>query len=225
MPKIRAVLFDLDGTLTNTLDDLAASVNFALSTHGFPVHEVPAYRYFVGNGAAVMIRRALPESARDEETVSRLLETFMAHYSVHSQDKTGPYDGVEALVAALRQKGYRTAVVTNKPDSAAQDIVASMFPGLFDAVIGQREGVPTKPDPAMPRLAMAALRVAPEECVFLGDSNVDILTGAGCGAFPVGVLWGFRDREELMEAGARELIARPDELWRVLDRLNGEDGR
>ena len=222
MPKIHAVLFDLDGTLSNTLDDLAASVNHALAAHGYPTHEVAAYRYFVGNGATLMIRRALPEDARDDATVARLQATFMEHYSVHSQDKTGPYDGVTELVAALREQGYRTAAVTNKPDSAAQAIVASMFPGLFDAVIGQREGVPTKPDAAMPKLAMAALGVSPEECLFMGDSNVDIRTGVNCGAHPVGVLWGFRDREELLEAGAKDLIAKPDELWAVLDRLNEE---
>ena len=222
MSKIRAVLFDLDGTLSNTLDDLAASVNHALSVHGFPTHEVAAYRYFVGNGAYLMIQRALPETARDDATVCRLRETFLEHYSVHSQDKTGPYDGVTELVAALRKAGYATAVVTNKPDVAAQAIVASMFPGLFDVVIGQREGVPIKPDPAMPRLVMAKLGVTPEECLFMGDSNVDIRTGVGCGAHPVGVLWGFRDREELLEAGAKDLIAKPDELWAVLDRLNGE---
>ncbi|MBP5618015.1 MAG: HAD-IA family hydrolase [Clostridia bacterium] len=222
MAKIHAVLFDLDGTLSKTLTDLAVSVNHALAAHGFPTHEVAAYRYFVGNGATIMIRRALPEDARDDATVAKLRDTFMAHYSVHSQDTTGPYDGVTELVAALRAKGYRTAVVTNKPDSAAQDIVASMFPGLFDVVIGQREGVPIKPDPAMPRLAMAALGVTPDECLFLGDSNVDIATGAGCGAYPVGVLWGFRDREELLQAGAKDLIAKPDELWAVLARLDGE---
>ena len=222
MSKIRAVLFDLDGTLSNTLDDLAASVNHALAAHGYPVHEVYAYRYFVGNGAYMMIRRALPEDARDDANVKRLQATFLEHYAAHSQDKTGPYDGVIDLVKRLRQEGYATAVVTNKPDSAAQEIVASMFPGLFDVVVGQRDGVPTKPDPAMPHLVMKELGVTPDECVFIGDSNVDILTGANSGAHAVGVLWGFRDREELLEAGAQDLIAKPDELMAILDRLNGE---
>ena len=222
MAKIRAVLFDLDGTLSNTLNDLAASVNHALAAHGYPVHEVPAYRYFVGNGAYLMIQRALPENARDDANVKRLQETFLAYYAVHSQDTTGPYDGVTELVERLRREGYATAVVTNKPDAAAQDIVASMFPGLFDVVIGQRDGIPTKPDPAMPHLVMDKLGVSPEECVFMGDSNVDILTGANSGAHAVGVLWGFRDREELLAAGAEDLIEKPDELMAVLARLNGE---
>ena len=221
MSQIKAVLFDLDGTLTNTLDDLAASTNYALSQHGYPTHETIKFRYFVGDGALKMIERALPEDARQQENLLRLRETFLEHYSIHSQDKTAAYDGVIELVDRLREMGMKTAVVTNKPDSAAQQIVATLLGDRFDAVLGQRDGIPTKPAPDMPLYVMSKLGVTPDECLFVGDSGVDILTGAGCGAHPVGVLWGFRDEKELRENGAQDIISRPSELLEVIDRLNG----
>lgn len=220
MSKIQAVLFDLDGTLTNTLDDLAASTNYALQRYGYPAHETKAYRYFVGDGALKMIERALPETERSQENLLRLREAFLEHYSVHSQDKTAPYEGVVELVDELRRRGLRVGVVTNKPDSAAQQIVQALFADRFDAVLGQRDGVPTKPNPDMPLCVMKRLGVTPDECLFVGDSGVDIRTGAGCGAHPVGVLWGFRDEKELRENGAKDILSRPDELLALIDRLN-----
>ncbi len=221
MSHIKAVLFDLDGTLTNTLDDLATSTNFALKRYGYPTHETVKFRYFVGDGALKMIERALPEEARSQENLLRLREAFLEHYSVHSQDKTAPYEGVVELVDELRGRGISVGVVTNKPDVAAQQIVATLFGDRFDAVLGQRDGTPTKPAPDMPRKVMSEMGVSPDECLFVGDSGVDILTGAGCGAYPVGVLWGFRDEKELRENGAEEIISHPCELLGVIDRLNG----
>ncbi len=222
MAKIKAVLFDLDGTLINTLDDLAASVNYALNRHGFAAHPTEAFRYFVGDGALKMVERALPESARDKQTLDKMMESFLEHYTVHSQDKTAAYDGIETTLQALRSLNIKMAVVTNKPDAAAQALIADMFAGLFDTAVGQRDGVPTKPDPAMPLCVMQELGVAPEECLFVGDSGVDILTGVNSGAYPVGVLWGFRDEAELVENGARSIVSKPEEILEVLADLSND---
>lgn len=225
MSKIKAVLFDLDGTLINTLTDLAGSTNYALVQGGYEAHPVEEYRYFVGNGARVMIKRALPEAARSDDEVERLLPIFLEHYGVHSQDNTAPYDGIAELVKSVRARGIKTAVVTNKPDAAAQKLIADELPNLFDFVTGQHDGVPTKPAPDMPLAAMKALGVEPDECVFMGDSNVDIQTGLNCGAHTVGVLWGFRDEKELRENGAKHIISRPEQLPGLLDVLESEGGR
>ncbi len=221
MPQIKAVLFDLDGTLTNTLDDLAASTNYALERFGYPTHEIAKYRYFVGNGARKLVERALPEAARTSENIDRLLDAFLEHYSVHSLDTTAPYDGVMELIDELRRREMSLGIVTNKPDAAAQEIVADFFGDRFDFILGQRDGIPTKPAPDMPLYVMRQLGLSPEECLFVGDSGVDILTGAACGAYPVGVLWGFRDEAELRENGAEQVISHPRELLEVIDRLNG----
>ncbi len=220
MSKIKAVLFDLDGTLVNTITDLAGSANYALKAHGFEPHEENEYKYFVGNGIAKMIERALPDTARDEKTLSAVLATFVEHYGDHSMDTTAPYDGIIALLDAVRARNIKTAVVTNKIDSAAKAIVHDFFGDRFDAVIGQTDGVPVKPDKAMPVKAMAMLGVTPDDCVFIGDSCVDVQTGVNCGAYPVGVLWGFREKNELVSNGAATVISKPDELLQVISDLD-----
>lgn len=216
MSKVKAVLFDLDGTLNNTVTDLANAANYALKLHGFPERPVENYKMYAGSGTEVMIRRALPDDSK--EAVYSIIPDYLKRYAAHSMDTTAPYDGITELIAELRRRGYKTAVVTNKPDSVAKQLIRDMYPGGFDAVVGQQDGLPTKPDPAMPNIAMKELGVSPDECVFVGDSGVDIQTGRNCGAYPVGVLWGFRSKEELLENGAKETISKPSELFDVLSR-------
>lgn len=222
---IRAVLFDLDGTLVNSLADLAFAVNTVLRRHGYPTHPQQAFRYFAGNGNAVMMRRALPEDQRDDARVERLKNEFFEVYRPHCADQSRPYPGVEEMLRSLKSAGIRLAVVTNKAQPMTDAVIPAMFgqmPVSFDAVIGQREGVPTKPDPAMARLAMRALGVVPRECLFVGDSAADMQTGCAAGACPVGVLWGFRDRQELLSAGAKYLIEQPSELPEIIQKIHRE---
>ncbi len=219
MSKIKAVLFDLDGTLTNTLDDLADAVNFALSSFGFATHPVESFRYFVGNGIPKLIERATPEDRRDNETLSAVKAKFFEYYSVHSMDKTRTYAGVPETVAALRDMGLKTAVVTNKDDAAAKIIVNRFYPDCFDFVFGAADNIPKKPDPTVVGIAMKKLGVTVEDCVFVGDSSVDIETGNNSGVFSVGVTWGFRPRTELEEYGASAIIDTPDELINIIKKL------
>ncbi len=219
MNKIKAVLFDLDGTLTNTLDDLADATNYALRAFGFPEHEVDAYRYFVGNGIPKLIERALPEEHRDDKTEAEIKAKFFEYYNVHSMDKTRAYSGVPEMVRAVRQLGYLTAVVTNKDEPAAKKIIERLYPDCFDRVFGASDDMPKKPDPTLAHIAMKQLGVTPEQCVFIGDSCVDIQTGKNSGAYDVGVSWGFRPRSELEQYGATEIIDSPDQFVPLLKRL------
>ena len=208
---IKAVLFDLDGTLINSLDDLADSVNFALNLQGYPTHETEKFKYFVGNGMRKLIERASPENSDIDKT----LEIFMARYKEHSLDKTAPYKDIYELLEKLNQKGIATAVVTNKAEPNAKAISKHFF-GDSLAVYGQREGVKTKPDPELTFIAMGDLGVKPEECLFVGDSGMDMAVGVNSGSVPVGVTWGFRTAEELKENGAKHLIHSPLELLELI---------
>lgn len=218
MSQIKAILFDLDGTVNDTVTDLAVSVNYALNKNGLPTHPVDSYKLFAGNGMRIMVQRAMPDDQKEGTLYEQVVADYAAYYALHSMDNTKPYDGVCELLDELRSMGYLTAVVTNKPHVQAVPLIAQMLPDKFDVVIGQQEGVPSKPDPAMPLMAMKQLGVTPEECVFVGDSGVDILTGLNSGAYPVGVLWGFRGREELLQNGAKELISKPCQLIDILKR-------
>ncbi len=218
MQNIKAVLFDLDGTINNTVNDIAASGNYALAKHGFPTHPADSFKLFAGSGTYIMLQRAMPEEHKNDGSVELIIDDYLAHYSVHSMDTTAPYDGIRELIDEVKARGYKMAVVTNKPDAVAKQLLEDMFPGKFDVVIGQVDGMPVKPDPAMPLLAMKELGVTAEECVFVGDSGVDIETGKNSGAYPIGVLWGFRGREELLACGAKEFIEKPSELLDILAR-------
>ncbi len=220
--NIKAVLFDLDGTLVNTLEDLAFGVNLVLAGHGFPTHPTDAFKFFAGNGIPVMVRRALPEGT-DDETGKLITDEFLAYYSKHYADRSYAYDGIVELVGELKKRGLLTAVITNKADEVAQVVIEKCCPADFDMVLGKREGIPSKPDPTSARLVMETLGVSPEECIFVGDTGTDVSTGVNCGAYPVGVLWGFRDESELIKNGAKEIIGKPVELLGVIDRLNGDE--
>lgn len=218
---IEACVFDLDGTLINSLEDLADSSNFALAALGYSTHTTEEYRYFVGHGAGHLVESMLPQNARTPEVIEKTMSLYRDRYAAHSLDKTRPYPGVPELIAGLRQKGIKCAVVSNKPDSDTRAIIESLFDAtLFNAVTGHREGVPHKPEPQVVLNTCKELRCKPASCVMLGDSAVDIQTGCNAGMTPVGVLWGFRGRDELLKAGAKYLIKTADGLWDVLKQLN-----
>lgn len=218
---IKAVIFDLDGTLVNSLEDLADAGNHALSCFGFPTHETEKYKYFVGNGIPKLIYRMTPDANRDEETLSKVHKEFLAYYKIHSNDKTYVYEGIKELIADLKNKGIRIAVVSNKADGPAQEVLNNTLPNTFEFVFGQRPEFPTKPDPTLTLMAVKEMGVKPEECIFMGDSGMDVKTGVNCGALPVGVLWGFRTADELLQNGAKYLINEPSELIKIIEEYNG----
>lgn len=214
---LKAVLFDLDGTLINSLADLAAATNYAISLLGVLPHETERFKYFVGDGMRKLIERALPENMRDTATVDKTLQVFLAYYKAHSLDKTEPYSGIAELLDVLNSRGIITAVITNKADAAAKSIVQHFFGEQIKYVYGQREGIPTKPDPTLTLLAMRELGVDPNECLFAGDSGMDMAVAVNSGAVPVGVTWGFRTADELEENGAEYIINAPCELLNLIE--------
>lgn len=207
----RAILFDLDGTLLNTLEDLRDAVNYALTVHGYPKRTLEETRRFVGNGMAKLIERAVPAGAEP----GPVLDTFLLYYQAHSMDKTRPYNGVGALLDSLKARGLSMAIVTNKAHAAALPLCGKFFPQV-DTVVGAREGLKTKPHPDMVRFAMEALGARAEETVYIGDSEVDLATAQNAGLDYVCVTWGFRSRAELEAHGAARFAATPEELLTLL---------
>ncbi|MDR3640494.1 MAG: HAD family hydrolase [Humidesulfovibrio sp.] len=219
----RAIIFDLDGTLLDTLADLADSGNATLAAIGLPGHPQDAYRYFVGLGIEELVRRMLPESRRDPETIKTASGIIAEEYQRRWKDKTRPYPGILELLEALRQRELPVCVLSNKPQPYTDLTVAEFFPGWpFTNVRGARPEVPNKPHPAGALALAAELGLAPGSIIFVGDSKTDMKTARGAGMLPVGVLWGFRDEAELVANGARHLIGKPAEL---LDLLAGPDTR
>lgn len=209
----RLVLFDLDGTLLNTLEDLANAGNHLLAAHGYPIHPVDSYRHFVGNGVLKLVERILPEGQRgDAARVAALRDEFNAYYQAHKEEQTRPYPEVPDLLAQLKGRGVAMAVLSNKPDPFTKALCSRWFPGCFQIVHGQREGFPIKPDPLLPRQVLEEAEVPSEEALYLGDSGVDMQTARNGGIFALGALWGFRDAPELLENGADALLRRPTEL-------------
>lgn len=207
---IQAVLFDLDGTLTNTLEDIAFAMNRALRLHHLPEHPVDAYRYLVGNGAKVLAQRAVGQRADLAEQVQR---DYQAYYETHNLVRTKPYDGIPALLEGLQRKGLKLCVFSNKPHADTCHVVEHFFPGVNFAVVrGQQDGVPVKPDPAGALLVAEELNIPPENFLYVGDTDVDMLCARRAGMHPVGAVWGFRDEAELRQAGAERLAQHPEEL-------------
>ena len=217
----RAAVFDLDGTLLNTLADLADSGNELLASYGMAPHPEPAFRYFVGNGSRKLMERILP--GKSPEQIDEALGRYKAIYEKHLTAKTTPYEGISETLSALKVRGVRMAVCTNKHISAAEALIRKYFPAdTFDTFEGDRPGVPRKPDPAHVRIVLEKMGVMPEETVYLGDSGVDMQTAVNAGALPVGVLWGFREKDELMENGAQILLSKPSELLEKVDFVKNE---
>lgn len=213
--KFRAVLFDLDGTLADTLADLANAVNFALTKVGCPTHPQERFRYLVGDGARNLCQRALPADRQD--LVDELLRLMRDHYDAHCFDETRLYPGIPELVTELHRRGYRLAVLSNKPDVFTKRMIAHYFqPMPFDAVHGQQPGQPIKPDPTVALQIAGEFNIPASEWLYLGDTNTDMRTATNAGMYPVGVLWGFREKDELLATGAKQIIAAPGELLKLL---------
>ncbi len=213
--KYTLAIFDMDGTILNTLDDLKDSLNVTLKALGYPERTLAEVRSFVGNGIGKLIERAVPAglSIREKEKV---LEMFTEYYGEHSQDKTRPYDGIVEAIAAIRQCGIKTAVVSNKINFAVKDLVKKFFDGLFDYSLGETPGLNRKPHPDMVNKVLQDLNIDKKDAVYIGDSDVDIMTAKNSSLPIIAVSWGFRDRDFIKEKGAEIIVDDPCELVDIL---------
>lgn len=229
MPDLQGFIFDLDGTLLYTLEDIAAAENKALAELELPPRSVEEYRWIVGGGADDIARRLLPEYLHTPENITSFVQRFRAHYHLNWHDQTRLYDGIAELLAILRRKGFPLAILSNKPEEFALKIVDFYFPdwqgksrpALFTHVVGQRAGVPVKPDPALALQIARDWGLPPSAIAFLGDSDIDIYTASHAGMVSVGVEWGFRGKKELVDSGANILINTPLDLLAYLN-IDGE---
>lgn len=212
----KLVIFDLDGTILDTLDDLADALNHTLSIYSYPLKTVPETRALVGRGLRNLVRDATGSS--DESLVDRMLSELVAYYSEHSADKTVPYSGIVEMIGKLRDKGIMTAVLSNKRDEVTRFLCSRFFPGLFDICRGERSGVPIKPSPESVHSLMHELGISPRDAVYIGDSEVDITTARNAGIACFIVTWGFRNREDLERSGADRLF---DDVPCLLDAITG----
>lgn len=213
----KLVIFDLDGTLLNTIADLAAATNQALLHYGYPTHETEAYRFFVGNGINKLFERALPEGERTEENVWKIRSQFVPYYDKHNADLSRPYPGIPELLETLQQQGIMIAVASNKYQAATRKLISHYFPEInFVEVLGQREGIPAKPDPSIVCDIMAKAGVKNEEVLYVGDSNVDMHTAHNAGVTAIGVAWGFRPRTELEALHPAHILEKAKDLLPLL---------
>lgn len=208
-------IFDLDGTLLNTLDDLHASTNYALQSQGYPTRTRDEVRRFVGNGIYNLIRRAVPEGC-DDACIQATYDAFNAHYATHDLVRTAPYPGVAHVLERIREDGMRCCVVSNKGDYAVRPLVEHFFPGVFAVAVGEREGIRRKPAPDTVLACMERLGANPSSCVYIGDSEVDVACAANAGIECIIVTWGFRPEDYLRSKGARTFARTADELERLL---------
>lgn len=217
----KLAIFDLDGTLVNSIADLACSTNHALKTWGFPEHNIDEYRYFVGNGISVLFERALPPEARTAENLQHIRTSFIEHYTVHNTDRTRPYEGMPELLKALAAEGYKMAVASNKYQQATEQIVRKLFPDIpFFPIFGQREGIPRKPDPAVVNEILEKTGIQREEVLYIGDSAVDMQTAAQARVTACGVTWGFRPRSELESYSPQYIVDKPAQIYDLLRQTN-----
>jgi phosphoglycolate phosphatase len=215
--RFAAVIFDLDGTLLDTLIDIGHAANSVLRHFHYPAHPIDDYRYFVGEGVRILFQRALPEAENSEQTVEACAAEFREAYGRLWNVHTRPYADVESLLAALARRSLPMAVLSNKPQRFTQLCVDEFFPAqTFRAVVGQRDGVPQKPDPAGAREIAEQLAVPPGKVLFLGDTGVDMQTARAAGMYAVGAQWGFRPKQELIAGGAQALIEQPSQLLALL---------
>ena len=212
----KLIVFDLDGTLLDTLDDLAGSTNWALRKHGLPERTTDEIRSFVGNGTRLLIQRAVPDDMTVEEA-NEIFDGFTRHYNEHLNDTTKPYAGIMDTLTELREEGYLLGMLSNKPHPAVLDLAELYFQGRFDHMAGEKPGVPRKPDPTSLLNMMRDAGVTPENTIYLGDSEPDAQTVTAAGTHGIGVLWGFRSREELQKAGMKHYVSHPSEI-RALSR-------
>lgn len=220
MRHVKAIVFDMDGTILNTLEDLRSSVNHALREHGMPERDSREIRSFLGSGMVYLIHRAVPEGT-DAETEASVLASHKAYYPKHCAEQTSPYPGITDLLKTIRAAGIKTAVVSNKSDENVKALVRDYFDGLFTVAVGAREGVPRKPSPELVEIALSELGVAKEDAVYIGDSDVDVATAKASRLSMITVLWGFRDKPELIAAGADRFAENTQELKQMLQLDNG----
>ena len=210
------IVFDLDGTLIDTLEDLKDSVNYAMNVYGFPERSLEEIRTFVGNGVGKLIERAIPDGI-ENPLYKECLKVFQDHYSKNMQNKTAPYNGIKELLAELKDRGFKMAVVSNKFDSAVKKLVKEFFGDYIKVAIGESENVSRKPAPDTVIKALAELGSAPDKAVYVGDSEVDVMTAKNSKLTCIGVTWGFRTREVLEKEGAQYIIDEPHQLLSILD--------
>lgn len=216
--NIKLVIFDLDGTLLNTIEDLTSSVNYVLKKHEYPTHSVEQYKYFVGDGITKLIERAVPKELCTAELVAKLQSDFVEYYAIHGKDNTKLYDGIMELLSELKNRNVMLAVASNKHHPATIDIINHYFSDdTFSLVYGKREGVDPKPDPTIVHDIIRQSGVVARQVLYVGDSSTDMQTAQNALVCPVGVTWGFRTRQELDSHGARYIIDSPMELLSLID--------
>ncbi len=207
------VIFDLDGTLLNTYCDMAAATNQALARHGFPTHDVPTIKSFVGNGINKLFERALPEGHKDMDTILSIRSMFVPYYNEHGTEMTFPFEGIVELLYTLQRLGIKTAVASNKYHQATVALMENFFPEIhFSAVLGQRDGIPVKPDPTIIHDILRIADVSPDKALYIGDSEVDMMTAINAGVDAIGVTWGCRSREELAQYNPLAVVDTADEI-------------
>ena len=211
--KYKLVVFDMDGTILNTLSDLLSAVNYAMEKSGYPQLNYDTLKGYVGNGILKMLTRAVPKGIED---IEKVYADFTEYYTEHCSDTTAPYEGIVEVIAKIKELGYKTAVVSNKDDYGVKALCEQFFKGLFDIEIGVREGYEKKPAPDLVNIAFKYLKVEPCEAVYVGDSDVDFLTAKNSKTDFIGVEWGFRDREVLEGLGAKNIASKPEDILRFL---------
>lgn len=214
--KYSTIIFDLDGTLLNTLDDLTASVNYAMKEMGFEQHSSEKIRTFIGNGVKILIRRSVPDGITDEE-YNKAYDLFEKHYAVHCRDLTAPYEGIIDVIKKLRSMGYNVAVVSNKIDFAVKKLCDDFFCGIIDTALGDSPDTNNKPAPDMVYKAVKIMGAELGRCVYVGDTDVDLETARNAGIDCISVSWGFRSHDQLKEYGAEMIADTPDELIKYLN--------
>lgn len=211
--KYNAVIFDLDGTLLDTIDDLADSVNAVLKGSSLPIHDTDSYRYFVGTGLKNLVRKALPDSFRTSDNINKYTDAVAKEYGARWDKKTRPYAGIIDMLSTLTGIGVKMSILSNKPHKFTLKVVEKFLPAnCFEYVFGDREGVPKKPDPAGALEISSLMNIPPERFLYVGDSDTDMITATSAGMYPIGVKWGFRDPNELIRTGAKTILENPQEL-------------
>lgn len=213
----KLVIFDLDGTLLNTIDDLGEAANYALKNAGYPTHTIASYPYFVGNGVTKLLERVLPEEAQNDENVRSLRRYFMEYYEVHNTDNTNPYPGINELLTELESAGVKLAVASNKYDSAVKKLINHYFPHIkWSAIEGQKEGIPVKPDPSIVFDILSKCPTPKSEVLYIGDSGIDMETARRACVTSCGVTWGFRPITELLANYAEYIANQPHEILDIV---------
>jgi phosphoglycolate phosphatase len=211
------IIFDLDGTLLDTVADLAASTNYALSQFNFPTHEISAYKLFIGNGINNLFERALPKGEKTAENIWEIRKHFLEYYGAHSTELTVPFPGISELLQKLQSAGFKLAVASNKYQQGTETLIQRFFPEIeFTAVFGQREGIPVKPDPTIVHDIISIAKVPANEVLYIGDSGVDMQTANNSGVDAVGVTWGFRPKAELEAFRPKYMIDKAEDVWEIV---------